>query len=332
MQFHHELLLDLHERMMESDAPRIIKALQIITPQEYYQHCKMHIETFANALYFRDENLLYRYLQWRYRTYHFHWVDTALIDYENQRFKELVAFYLDDANYFRISTLFNQIESWHKELCLKPQHTISIKYPYLDTQLYTHALQGESQKLFETLDKKSPSLEHFCTFCDKHIAALMRRIGKEWEHNTISIAQEHLVCATINKALERLLDVSSSTPSYRGHILLATPPNEHHNLGLTIASYILRQLKYKVTQLEANLSIEAIQKRIELQKPNYVIFSVTLANHLHTLDTLLKSISNNNLTTVVSGNALHFLDHPSQSLHCDRVVESFHALYKIFNQ
>lgn len=334
MRLQQELLLDLNEEMIQSSEPIVRQLLKTITPQEYYHHVKMHIEVFANTLYFQDETLLHRYLEWRYRVYYYRGIDIDFLLYENQCFKELIGFYLDKITYLSISTLNNDIERLHQQIIEKIKNPQKIEDSDTVMQLYNHVIKGEEGLLNKLIEQKSTTLEEFCNFFDNYLSPLIQRVGREWEYNRLSIAQEHLITNILTGAIEKFFQHFSSSQKHNGiKVIMATAPNEYHGLGLKIANYLLEQLGYEVINLGVNLPTQELQDSIIEIKPDYLVTSITLITQLKSMNEIIKELNQSmdyKMTTIVSGNALKFLESPCKSLLFDKIIYSFSEFYEQF--
>jgi MerR family transcriptional regulator, light-induced transcriptional regulator len=72
------------------------------------------------------------------------------------------------------------------------------------------------------------------------LGAVTSELGRLWEQDVLSILDEHIASARLGRALARAADV---LPSRDGTplLLLATPEDERHTLGLALAELVARE-------------------------------------------------------------------------------------------
>jgi methylmalonyl-CoA mutase cobalamin-binding subunit len=76
-------------------------------------------------------------------------------------------------------------------------------------------------------------------FVQDILPIINERIGDAWLRGDIRVYEEHLYSAVVQEVLNRM--AATVLPiNERPRILLTTPPEEHHALGLTMAALILR--------------------------------------------------------------------------------------------
>jgi MerR family transcriptional regulator, light-induced transcriptional regulator len=92
--------------------------------------------------------------------------------------------------------------------------------------------------------------------CQHVIAPALRRIGADWEAGQVSIAQEHRASAIC----ERLLATYARQPGGRprGTAIVATPAGERHGLPALMASACLREDRWLVHHLAADLPTDEV--------------------------------------------------------------------------
>ncbi len=92
--------------------------------------------------------------------------------------------------------------------------------------------------------------------CDRVIAPALRRIGAEWAAGRLSIAVEHRSAAIC----ERLIAARARQPQGRprGTAVTATPPGERHALPGLMAAACLREDRWQVHDLAADLPVAEV--------------------------------------------------------------------------
>jgi methanogenic corrinoid protein MtbC1 len=112
---------------------------------------------------------------------------------------------------------------------------------------------------------------------DDVLAPTMHHIGVLWEHNRITIADEHLateICRALLAAIAPTLELAP--PRSRERVLFATPTSEHHTTGLLMAKEVLYGAGYDTVMLTDGLSREELCDELRRYDPAIVGFSMTI--------------------------------------------------------
>jgi methanogenic corrinoid protein MtbC1 len=121
------------------------------------------------------------------------------------------------------------------------------------------------------------------------IAEAQREIGRLWEINRVSIAQEHLATALAHLALARLYEPVASAPR-RPTVLLACVQGEHHDFGPRIAADVLDGAGYDVRFLGADVPTGSLADLAERTRPDVICLSATMLFHLPALRAAVAAI------------------------------------------
>jgi methanogenic corrinoid protein MtbC1 len=94
-----------------------------------------------------------------------------------------------------------------------------------------------------------PADEAFATV----LAPVLTEVGQRWEDGGLTVAQEHLLSATVRSAIQALLaDVRADV---RGVAVLACAPGESHEIGLLMLAVLLRADGWQVAYLGADTPV-----------------------------------------------------------------------------
>jgi methanogenic corrinoid protein MtbC1 len=107
--------------------------------------------------------------------------------------------------------------------------------------------------------------------CERVIAPALFRIGEDWAAGRVSIAQEHRASAIC----ERLIAVHAAQPPGRprGCAVVATPPGERHGLPALMAAACLREDRWLVHHLAADLPVTEVIRCAHDVHAGLVVFS-----------------------------------------------------------
>jgi excisionase family DNA binding protein len=92
--------------------------------------------------------------------------------------------------------------------------------------------------------------------CERVIAPALRRVGDDWAAGTVTIAAEHRASAIC----ERLIAARTHQPQGRprGVAVVTTPPGERHGVPALMATACLREDRWLVHHLSADLPVAEV--------------------------------------------------------------------------
>jgi methanogenic corrinoid protein MtbC1 len=120
------------------------------------------------------------------------------------------------------------------------------------------------------------------------ITPAMRRIGDLWEHNQITVADEHLATAITQGVMVLVYpSLYDRPPLSAERILLACVEGDQHVLGLRMIADVLEGHGFEVIFLGPDLPLEALLASVERHQPKLVALGATAPNSgvslLHTI-------------------------------------------------
>lgn len=143
---------------------------------------------------------------------------------------------------------------------------------------------------------------------DLHLRVIQqaqREIGRLWEENSISIAQEHQATAVSQLALAHLYQQSIRRPSVGKSVLVACVEGELHDVGARICADVLDLHGFDVRFLGANVPTDCLISFVEHTHPSLVALSVTLPTYLPTAHAALEALrARTTVPIAVGGRAL----------------------------
>lgn len=115
-------------------------------------------------------------------------------------------------------------------------------------------------------------------------------IGRLWQENHISVAQEHLATAISQLALSHLYRHLPRDPANGRTVMLACVEGELHELGARIASDFLEMAGFDVRFLGANVPAEHLAREAKESKPDLLALSVTMSYHVPALRKAVEAV------------------------------------------
>lgn len=108
-------------------------------------------------------------------------------------------------------------------------------------------------------------------------------IGRLWQENRISVAEEHVATAISQLVLAHLYRFLPREPSTGREVVLACVEGELHDMGARVASDFLEMSGYHVHFAGANVPADHLVRLVTQRRPDLVALSVTMPHHLPAL-------------------------------------------------
>jgi MerR family transcriptional regulator, light-induced transcriptional regulator len=108
------------------------------------------------------------------------------------------------------------------------------------------------------------------------ITPAQREIGRLWEVNDVSIADEHVATAISQLAMSHIQ--GRAQPKLRRHelLLIACVEGEWHDMGARVAADVLEHDGFEVRLVGPSVPVDDLRQRIRLECPDIVLLSVTM--------------------------------------------------------
>lgn len=140
--------------------------------------------------------------------------------------------------------------------------------------LYDALVAGDETRARHSFERLIPGVP-LIDVCDLIIAPALRRIGAEWAAGNVSIAAEHRAA----EICERLIASRAQQPQGRprGTAVTATPPGERHGLPSLMAAAVLREDRWHVHHLGADLPVADLIELTRSAAADLVVLSAASA-------------------------------------------------------
>lgn len=158
-------------------------------------------------------------------------------------------------------------------------------------QFVAAQLAGDRRKALDLI-KASPALEHASpSDIRTHvIRTAQAEIGRLWQANAISIAQEHMATAISHLALAALFE-RDQPKAPNGHtVVVACVEGELHEFPARLVADELDVAGFDVRFLGASVPTDHLLTFIARDQPDLVVLSATLALHADTVRSTVKRI------------------------------------------
>ncbi|WP_377891909.1 B12-binding domain-containing protein [Alkalihalobacillus sp. R86527] len=158
-------------------------------------------------------------------------------------------------------------------------------------QLTDFLLEGNEDQAWELVESEAE------LFDSSHLAfevltSAMQFVGKLWEENEITVADEHLATTTCDFVLSRYAYAKkkSKQPSNGKRALFLCIDQEQHYLGLKMISLLFEEYGWETRLLGANLPLEYAVDTAKKWQPSVVGISVALLYHADQLSNYVSEL------------------------------------------
>lgn len=123
------------------------------------------------------------------------------------------------------------------------------------------------------------------------IQPAMNEVGRLWQENRMTIAEEHLATAITQAAMGRAFErvyrwFDRRTPT----LIAACADDERHQMGLRMLCDLLELEGWDTTYLGASVPVESLVDMVEKRRPNVVALSAAIAPHLPRVRSAIEAI------------------------------------------
>lgn len=108
------------------------------------------------------------------------------------------------------------------------------------------------------------------------IQEAQREIGRLWQQNVISVAEEHMATAISNVALSRLYDHATRERENGKKVVVACVEGELHDFPARLVADALDLAGFEVRYLGASVPTEGLVATLERERPDLLALSVTM--------------------------------------------------------
>jgi methanogenic corrinoid protein MtbC1 len=109
------------------------------------------------------------------------------------------------------------------------------------------------------------------------IQAAQREIGRLWQQNRISIAQEHMATAISQVVMSRLFEEGLPDDPVGRKVLVSCVEGEMHEFPARFISDFLELAGFEVRYLGANVPLDDLARMVHEEKPDLLALSVTMS-------------------------------------------------------
>ena len=115
------------------------------------------------------------------------------------------------------------------------------------------------------------------------IQAAQREVGRLWEENRLTVAEEHLATATSQLVLAHLYPFLPREASNGRLVLIGCVAGELHEMGARVTADFFEMAGFEVRYLGANVPTDSLVAMARERPPDLVLLSATMSFHVPAL-------------------------------------------------
>ena len=140
-------------------------------------------------------------------------------------------------------------------------------------------------------------------FYDDILRPAMYQIGELWDTNKLDVGDEHIASNTAMHLIENI-GTKPKAKSKGKTILICTPDGEYHAIPCFMMETYFSLNGYGVINLAPSAPSNSIINHITEKKPDLILISVTLKEHLRSCNRLITDLQKFKIPIVIGGQAL----------------------------
>jgi methanogenic corrinoid protein MtbC1 len=246
-----------------------------------YDNHRNHIDFLSIVFKFQSFDLLAKTLPWVYHTYRAHGFSFDYFPAELEAWKSAIKKHLTPSVSDEILIVYDWMLQHHQtliDLSALPFEEPDA-YPELadERRNFGAFLLGADYagglKIAESILERENGQERLYLGLIKPV---MYEIGRLWEDDKISTAEEHLATSIVGRILAALYEKMPFSSTTRGKAIVTSAPNEYHELGARLLADMLESDGWDVLFLGANTPAEALIDLTRKTQPRFVAISLTM--------------------------------------------------------
>jgi len=149
-------------------------------------------------------------------------------------------------------------------------------------------------------------------FYENILRPVMYDVGELWRTGKLDVGDEHIASNTAMRLIETI-GTKPKTRSKGKTILICTPNGEYHAIPCFMMETYLTLNGYNVINLAPSAPSGTILSHVSEKKPDLVLISVTLRDHIAACNRLVKKLEKFKIPIVIGGQALSDSDNFSNA-------------------
>ena len=261
-----------------------------------YQKCvedtQSHLAYLAEAISANDKTLFVDYVRWAGETLRAYHVPAEDFRANLQAIRVVFQERVSSEEIVLLSTF---IDAGMAQLSGKFEAHIS----YLDTRASLASLANEYLAALLNADRKAASeLIMNAVSAGTNVKAIyldvfqpvQYELGRLWQTNVISVAQEHYCTAETQRIMARLSLYFANTPRNGYVVVAACIGGELHDMGIRMVTDFFEMAGWETHYLGANMPLRSLLTTLTERKPQVLALSATITAHLDKVREIIQAV------------------------------------------
>jgi len=172
----------------------------------------------------------------------------------------------------------------------------------LKKDFFEFLIHGEIDKV-QTIYRDFTKQATLSGFYEDVLRPVLYMIGDMWDLKKLDVGEEHIASNTVIRLLEIIKKETRSKPNNGKSILICTPYSENHVIPCLMLETFLSIRGYTVINLAPSVPVKSILNQIQTKKPDLVLISITLSEHLESGKQLITKIKKLKIPILLGGQA-----------------------------
>ena len=185
----------------------------------------------------------------------------------------------------------------NNDLANREKYIKKIKKNFFD--LLIHGEIDEVYRIYKEFTKDNT----LSTFYQNILRPVLYTIGDMWESKKLDVGDEHIASNTVLRLLEIIKKEMRPRITKEKTILICTPYSENHVIPCLMLETFLSIRGYEIINLAPSVPMISILNQIQSKKPDLVLISITLVDHLQSAKRMIDKIKKTKTPILVGGQA-----------------------------
>ena len=185
----------------------------------------------------------------------------------------------------------------NNDLVNREKYIKKIKKNFFDLLIH-----GEIDEVY-CIYKEFTKYNTLSTFYQNILRPVLYTIGDMWDSKKLDVGDEHIASNTVLRLLEIIKKEMRPRITKEKTILICTPYSENHIIPCLMLETFLSIRGYEIINLAPSVPMISILNQIQSKKPDLVLISITLVDHLQSAKRMIDKIKKTKTPILVGGQA-----------------------------
>lgn len=189
--------------------------------------------------------------------------------------------------------------------------------------------EKEAKDMIRDLAKKGYDL---LTLFDEVLKKSLYTVGEMWATGKISIPMEHHISHIVEELIYGLSSYNQIKYNHNKSVLLITPDNEPHIIGLKIVKEYFRRYGWKTILLKGNVPWTSLVNMIQEKEIDLLCISVTMVENINQTKALIDFVRESTKVEIMVGGQLFNSDRWVKELSPDAFYNTHKSLVRFLEK